>query len=101
MKKDFYIAGVQFHQMKDVISELDEGIELDLIPDAENEYDPNAVRIVYGETMLGHVPKIHSAEVASILEIDPTGLECIIEVLNPSAKPWEQCKVTIKQKEEV
>ena len=96
--REFYIAGVQFHDMKKVISALEEGTELDLTPEPDNQYDPNAVRIEHKETMLGYVPRKLSSEVSAALEIE-TDLECIITKLTPTAKPWEQCKVRIQEKE--
>ena len=99
MEKAFYIAGVQFRPgMKEVGKSLEEGMRLDLVPDLENKFDPNAVAINYGETMLGYVPMKFSSEVASLMEVDE--LECTIIVLDLSAKPWEQCKVIVKTKEE-
>jgi len=99
MERKFFIAGVQHHPgMKEVIKDLEVDMVLDLIPDPENKFDPNAVRIEYNENMLGYVPRTFSAEVAGILE--SSELECVIEHLNPSAKPWEQCRVTVKAKEE-
>ena len=104
---EFFIAGVQFHQAKTVINKLEKGMDLDLNPDPKNQYDPNAIEIRYncgcGEcenenVMLGFVPKKFSPEVAAFLEIAefPT---CTITALNPTAKPWEQIKVVIKEEE--
>jgi len=57
----FYIAGVQFHEMKMVINDLTESDHLSLVPEPDNKYDPNAVRIELVSdgpgTMLGFVPK--------------------------------------------
>ncbi len=94
MKKTFFIAGVQHHPgMKEAIKNLKIGTVLDLIPDPENKFDPNAVRIEHIENMLGYVPMKISAEVSGIMEIEE--LSCTIIELNPTAKPWEQCKVTV------
>ena len=89
----FYIAGVKFHKLSTVINELEVGQVLDLIPEPENKFDPNAVAIKYNDIMLGYVPRTISAEISALLEIEE--LFCVIDKLTPSAKPWEQCKVTI------
>ena len=109
---EFFIAGVQFHQAKTVINKLEKGMDLDLNPDPENQYDPNAIEIRYncgcGEcenenVMLGFVPKKFSPEVAAFLEIAefPSSVQraCTITLLDPKAKPWEQIKVVIKEEE--
>lgn len=99
MNKTFFIAGVQHHPgMKAVIKDLMVGKVLDLIPDAENKYDPNAIRIEHEGNMLGYVPMKISAEISGIMEVSE--LYCAIVELDPSAPPWEQCKVTVQVKEE-
>ena len=95
-EKKFFIAGVQHHELHEVIEDLNEGDELDLICEPDNKFDPNAIRIEIEDTMLGYVPKKFSAEVSAALEVGHD-LECKITKLTPSAKPWEQCEVAIAQ----
>ena len=95
-EKKFFIAGVQHHELHEVIEDLNEGDELDLICEPDNKFDPNAIRIEIEDTMLGYVPKKFSAKVSAALEVGHD-LECKITKLTPSAKPWEQCEVTITQ----
>ncbi len=94
VEKKFFIAGVQHHQYKEVLDELGEVEFLDLVPDPENKFDPNAVKIMYGEVMLGFVPQKFSADVSAMLELGP--VDCEITLFNPTAKPWEMIEVTIK-----
>jgi len=95
-QKEFYIAGVKFHKLHTIINELKVGNILRLIPEPENPYDPNAVRIEdWHDTMLGYVPKKFSSEISVRFDID-LNFECVITELNPGAKPWEQCKVVIR-----
>ena len=82
--------------LQKVIEDLKEDDELDLICEPDNKFDPNAIRIEFEDTMLGYVPKKFSAEVSAALEVGHD-LECKITKLTPSAKPWEQCEVTITQ----
>jgi len=105
----FYIAGVQFHELKLVINDLSEGDNLTLGPEPSNKYDPNAVRIEYSainviaddyakpSVMLGFVPKKFSSEVAAALEIGKE-LQCVLVKLNKAAKQWEMAKVEIREK---
>ena len=90
---NFNVAGVQFHKLKTVHTDINEGMQLDLVPEPENEYDPNAVAIKFNDTMLGYVPKKFSAEVAAILET--TGASCKVTKLDMAMKPWEQLEVEI------
>jgi hypothetical protein len=98
----FFIAGVQFHNLKKVINKLNEGDVLSLVPEPSNQYDPNAVRIEHldydEQTMCGYVPKKFSSEVSSMITLGMSPV-CKISSLNPSAKPWEMCEVTIEKDE--
>lgn len=90
----FYIAGVQHHSMYKVLKDLEVGYLLDLIREPENKFDPNAVRIEHNDTMLGYVPAKFSAGAAAILDVGGD-IICEIIELNPTARPWEQCKVLL------
>jgi hypothetical protein len=102
---EFYVAGVQFHDLKTCIGEIKEGDQLNLENDPENIYDSNAVKIQYcRETsdgvesiMTGFVPKKFSASVTAAMIIAEQ--KCVVTQLNPSAKHWEQLKVRIKEVE--
>ena len=108
MQRTFYIAGVQFRPRQEIdkaTKEMKVGDKLILIPEPTNEFDPNAVKIgVFGPDIaesifLGYVPKKFSSEVAGLLEVG-IDLECIVEAVDPAAKAWEKCKVTIREIEE-
>ena len=100
---EFFIAGVQFHQAKTVLNELEKGFRLELKPDPTNRFDPNAVEIAYygaeEPTMLGYVPKKFSSEVSAFLELNENVI-CELTEVNPKAKTYEQLKVVIKAVEE-
>ncbi len=98
MARTFHIAGVQHHQLKHVIADLEAGLTLDLVPEPDNKFDSNAVRIEHNKIMLGYVPKKFSSEISALLELED--LECVIEKLDSKAPPWEQCSVTIDKREE-
>lgn len=93
---EFYIAGLQYHDYKNVLNLLDKGLELDLEQEPTNKYDVNAVKISLAEAMLGYVPGKFSAEVNAFLEYaeNPT---CTITQFNKDEKPWKMVKVAIKE----
>jgi hypothetical protein len=95
--REFFIAGVQFQKpgLQSCISSMNVGDELDLYPDPDNKFDPNAVQIWYKETLLGHVKRQFSAEIAGMLNLG-IPLICTVSALNHSAKSWEQCLVKIE-----
>jgi hypothetical protein len=101
-ERKFFIAGVQHRPgAADVIRELSEGDELVLVPEPDNKFDPNAVKIelqIEGQDakFLGYVPKKFSAEVAAALEVGKDELECVITKINKNGKTYEMCEVVIK-----
>lgn len=98
--RTFYIAGVQHHQMYVALDDIVEGDNLMLVPEPKNKYDPNAIRIEYArhdkQVMLGYVPMKFSSEIAAFLEVG-TRLECVVTEFTAANKPWEQCKVDIRE----
>lgn len=103
-KKEFYIAGVQFHELPKIIDKISVGDHLNLKPEPTNTHDPNAVAIEYQDpnyedsdpVMCGYVPKLLSAEITAMIELEMK-LECVVTEVNPSARPWNMCKVAIQE----
>lgn len=100
---NFYIAGVQFHELSTVINDLAEGDHLALTPEPSNKFDPNAIKIEYyghnpesSSVMLGYVPKKFSSEVCAMLDVVKES-DCVLVTLNKNAKPWEMAKVEIRE----
>lgn len=94
MSRSFYVAGVKFHDLHKVINEIKVGMKLNILPDKDNPYDPNAIKITYKDTMLGFVPRKFSAEISGLFEIGEDVI-CEVEEVNVDAKPWEQLKVNV------
>lgn len=105
MKRQFFIAGVQFRPRQEIrkaAEGMKQGFHLGLVPEPTNKFDPNAVKIKYNtETadgvesiFLGYVPKQFSSEVSALLNIGAP-VNCIVDEVNPQAKTYEMFKVTI------
>jgi len=103
---EFYVAGVQHHNLKDVIDELYEEVELVLEPEPTNQYDATAVKILFesieqnSTVMVGYVPGKISAKVTNFIKraIIPV---CEVTMVTPEAKPWQQLKVKIYDEGEI
>jgi hypothetical protein len=99
-KFEFYVAGVQHHQLSHVLNELNETDELILEPEPTNKYDKNAVKIKYDSglesktIMLGYVPGRLSADVKHFLSRAREPI-CEVTRLSPDSKPWNQLMVKI------
>lgn len=98
----FHIAGFSYHEGCEVLNELQIGSPLRLIHEDENKYDPNAIAILYEETMLGYVPKERNSIIAMLIEMGyPNIFEARVQTLNTDAHPEKQVGVIvyIKRKE--
>lgn len=106
MKRQFFIAGVQFRPHGDIAIagvKIKPGDHLGLVPEPTNKFDPNAVKIEYNtETaggvdslFLGYVPKRFSSEVSAMLGIGAPVI-CTVDEVNPDAKTYEMFKVTVQ-----
>ena len=92
---NFYVAGVRFHKLNTCIKEIEVGQKLTLEPEPTNKFDPNAIKILYKDIMLGYVPAKLAAEVLVSIELGK--VECTVKQINPTKKPWERLKVSIEE----
>ena len=103
--REFYIAGVQFHNSDNVKDQMKEGDELIMRPEPDNKYDPNAVALLWNnngtedDTMIGYVPAKFSGEISADL-LTSDNVKCILTQVNVSAKTWERFKVLIGEVED-
>jgi hypothetical protein len=92
--KEFYIAGFKHHEGMSIIDDLSEDTKILLIPEPENPYDHNAIKIFaaldYGDFMLGYVPKAIAKDINAS---DITN--AFISHVDPSAEPWLMVKVVV------
>jgi len=102
-KREFFVAGVKFHDYRSILNDVSEGNTLQLIPDPTNKFDPNAVQIYFDNgdkaAFIGFVPKKFSSEISALLEVG-IDLECTLTGFAKDAKTWEIFKVEIKEVEE-
>ncbi|MBE3140244.1 MAG: HIRAN domain-containing protein [Thermoplasmata archaeon] len=110
MKRQFFIAGVQFRPKVEInaaVREMKKGDKLLLKPEPTNKFDPNAVQIWLCKTyavdetvddalqaFLGYVPKKFSSEVSAMLGIGAP-VVCTVDEVNSAAKTYEMFKVTV------
>jgi hypothetical protein len=98
--REFFIAGVKFHDLKKVINDLRVGDEFDLVPEPENKFSRTgtAVRIEFDGVHCGYVPDVISSEITAAFRLskeDDEGIICVITFVDPKAKSYECCKVRV------
>ncbi len=106
MKRQFFIAGVQFRPRNEIDKAgriMVPGDSIILEPEPSNKFDPNAVKLIFAlggaenadKVFLGYVPKKFSSEVAGMLSIGAP-VECVVNEVDPGAKTYEMFKVTVQ-----
>jgi hypothetical protein len=91
--KEFYIAGFKHNEGMSIINDLSRGDEILLVPEPENPYDPNAIKIfvvLMDEFMLGYVPK----NIAKDIDVKKV-TKAFISHVDPSAEPWLMVRVFV------
>jgi len=93
---NFHIAGFTYWDGVDVFDQLKIGQELQLKADPENDYDPRAVAIYFGDVKLGYVPRDSNREIRKFLDCGHDLFETKISQVSPDAHPEAQVRVVIK-----
>ncbi len=53
-----FVAGIKFREnYEEMLSKLEEGMELQIKPEPDNEYDPDALAVYHDDDHLGYIPK--------------------------------------------
>jgi len=89
---DFAVRGITFDNRQQIIAELEENMLLELSPEPENPYDPNAVAILFEGEKIGYIPREYSAYISSLLQ---QGIKLYITVLRIIEKITPERKLRI------
>ncbi|MBZ0091586.1 MAG: HIRAN domain-containing protein [Sulfuricellaceae bacterium] len=91
----FPVAGFQYHSGEALWPQLAAGQPLTLMREAENPYDPRAVRVDWQGYKLGYIPRLDNAAVAQLLDRGET-LGAAIAKLEDSSNPWDRIEVEVR-----
>lgn len=83
-----HIAGIP-HRNPD-LSKLSVGQELSLVPEPENKFDPNAIKVMADSSHLGYIPKMETQFFRDISTVYITTIQPTVkwkEVLVSTEKP--------------
>ena len=100
-----HLAGRMYHEADEVWDQLKVGTKLELVREADNRYDPNAVMVCYNDNendeqvCLGYIPRAQNSTIALLMDLDYNEIfECRINQINEQVHPEEQVHLTIKIK---
>lgn len=90
------IAGFSYWDGCIVFDQLKMGLELTLVREVDNKFDPYAVAIYLGEHKLGFLPRSENKEISKFLEMGHTDLfETRINRLSPDEHTENQVGVIV------
>lgn len=96
----FLIAGFQYHEGAEVLDKLEVGTKLDLVPEFDNPYDPNAIAIKYKGVHLGYVPRANNRLLAQMLFFGHDDVvRCKVIQRDKKANPRDQVRVKLYLKD--
>ncbi|WP_440897477.1 HIRAN domain-containing protein [Amphibacillus sp. Q70] len=94
---DFHVAGFAYYDGLDVIDELTLGKHVELIPESDNPYDPEAVAIFYNDRKIGYVPKDKNDLLSKLLYFGHADIfDSRIQYINKETHPERQFRVVVK-----
>lgn len=88
------VAGFQYHQGEQVWQHLQPEQTVTLVREADNRFDPNAVRIDWNGHKLGYLPRVHNTAVSQMLDRSEP-LTARIVVLRKHGAPWQRMEVEV------
>lgn|SRR5690625_921478 len=90
---NFNIAGFTYYDGPEAFKYLELGLLLDLKPEPDNPYDPQAVMIFHEDFQLGYIPQSENSIFFKLLRVGFTKIEVRIQQINPTASPENQVMV--------
>lgn len=98
--KECHLAGAKYHELFEVINEIKVGDSVELEPEPDNKFDPNAVAVIYNKTladgassisyMIGYIPSSENQEIANILNMGWNIFSAKISMVSPDEANYEQ-----------
>lgn len=94
--REFFIAGFKHTQGPAIIDELEVNEVLEVIPEPDNTFDSNAMRLETSDGVkLGYIPRGIAEKMNDPDDPLSNFKEARIAFVDPSAKPWMAVKVEL------
>ena len=102
---DCHLAGRMYHEADEVWDKLKVGTKVELVREADNRYDPNAVMVCYNDqendeqVCIGYIPRSQNYTIALMMDMGYADIfECRINQVNEQVHPEQQVRLAIKIK---
>ncbi|EXI68072.1 MAG TPA: HIRAN domain-containing protein [Candidatus Accumulibacter phosphatis] len=88
------LAGSQYYAASELWSQIRTGDRLELVREADNRHDRNAVRVEWKGRQLGYVPRAENRAVARALDAGEK-LEARVSKLRQDPDPWRRVEFEV------
>lgn len=88
------VAGFQFYDGDHVWPAMQTGDQLTLVAEPDNEYDPQAVKVMWWEKQLGYLPCRENTTVYQMLRRGES-VTARISRLQRSQDPWQRVRIEV------
>jgi len=98
--KRFYLlqcfaAGFRYYKGMEMLDRMKEGDMLELVREADNEYDDCAIALHWNREKIGFLPASENGLLSRLLDAEALDLTAEITHLNKTVQPWENLSVAI------
>lgn len=88
------VAGFQHHDGPAIQNLLQPGVEFQLVRDAQNEYDSNAVKVMMGKHWIGYIAKDDAEQIAEAMD-NGKPVRAIYKQFDPSAPDYHKLRIEV------
>lgn len=88
------LAGFQYHAGRALFPLMSVGDRLTLIREADNPYDPKAVRVEWRGAMIGYAPRVDNADLARMMDHGVPAEGRIVH-LQKARDPWKRVLIEV------
>ncbi|MBK6741467.1 MAG: HIRAN domain-containing protein [Hydrogenophilales bacterium] len=88
------LAGFQYHAGRALFPLMSVGDRLTLVREADNPYDPKAVRVEWRGVMIGFAPRVDNTDLARMMDHGVT-VEGRIVHLQKARDPWKRVLIEV------
>lgn len=89
----FNIAGFTYYDGVEVFKDLEIGLLLELHPEPDNKFNPQAIMIWYKNSHLGYIPRSENSIFYKLLRVGITQIEVRVQRVDPQEHPENQVSV--------
>lgn len=88
------LAGSQYYQLTELQRNIRVGDPLELVRDANNVHDKNAVAVRWHGQPLGYLPRKENRAVAKAID-DGETVRATVEALTEDPNPWKRLRISV------